>query len=105
MTDMNRSTHRVAWVSVYHPHSPSSPKNRASCGFKNVSEEDLYGEQPGSPGDVEIVISGSGGDVLGTTPEGETIEAVHPSRFRLKRPAYTYQSGRYEEDVQEYCEC
>jgi len=84
---------------VYQSHLPSSPNDRASCGFKNVSEEDLYGEQPGSPGDVEIDISGSGGDVL------ETIEAVHPPWFRLKRPAYTYQSGRYEEGVQECCEC
>jgi len=50
MTDMNMSTHRVAWVSLYHPHPPSSPKDRASRGFKNASEEDLYCEQPGSPG-------------------------------------------------------
>ena len=60
--------------------------------------------------DVEIVISGSGEVALEATPEGETIEAIHPPRFRLKRPAYTYQPGRYEEDVQEYsprelCHC
>ena len=30
------STHRVAWVSVYHPHPPSSPKDRASCGVNVI---------------------------------------------------------------------
>jgi len=75
------STNRLTCVSVYQPHPPSSPKDRASCGFKNVSEEDLYGEQPGSPGEVEIVVSGSGEDALEATSEGEMVEAVHRSRL------------------------
>ena len=41
----------------------------------------MYGEQPGSPGEVEIVVSGSGEDALEATSEGEMVEAVHRSRL------------------------
>jgi len=62
------------------------------------------GEQPGSPGCGNYYLW-LGEGVLEATPEGEMIEAIHLSQFRLKRPAYACQSGRYEEDVQECCEC